>query len=106
MARETRERFRELADAIAALKAPTLILDGEVCVFDEQLVSQFYLLGCDSDKPYTPPVFMVFDCLRVHGLDVRSLPLLRRRHMLEQQIAGARTIYAARRLPERRNSAI
>ena len=26
------ERFRELAKAIAALKAPTLILDGEVCV--------------------------------------------------------------------------
>jgi len=26
------ERFRELAAAVAALKAPTLILDGEVCV--------------------------------------------------------------------------
>ena len=45
------ERFRELADAITALKAPTLILDGEVCVFDEQLVSQFHLLeGSDSDE--------------------------------------------------------
>jgi ATP-dependent DNA ligase len=29
------QRFRELANAIAALRAPTLILDGEVCVFDQ-----------------------------------------------------------------------
>jgi hypothetical protein len=30
---------------LAALKASALILDGEVCVFDKQLVSQFHLLG-------------------------------------------------------------
>src|SRR5687767_7631730 len=53
------ERFRDLADAIAALKAPTLVLDGEVCVFDKQIVSQFHLLGgADSDVPCTPPVFV------------------------------------------------
>ena len=33
------DRFRELAAAVAALKAPTLILDGEVCVFDKDLVT-------------------------------------------------------------------
>jgi bifunctional non-homologous end joining protein LigD len=38
------ERFRELAGAIGALKASTLILDGEVCVFDKGLISQFHLL--------------------------------------------------------------
>jgi len=30
------ERLRELAAAVAALKAPTLILDGEVCVFEQE----------------------------------------------------------------------
>jgi len=45
------ERFRELANAIAALNTPTLILDGEVCVFDKDLVSQFHPLGgSDSDE--------------------------------------------------------
>ena len=43
---------------------------------------------------------MAFDCLHVHGLDVRGLPLHRRRHMLEQEVADARMIYAARRLPD------
>jgi len=42
---------------------------------------------------------MAFDCLHVHGGDVRGLPLHRRRHMLEEEIADARMIYAARRLP-------
>ena len=35
------ERFREVASAIAALKASTLVLDGEVCVFDKDLITQF-----------------------------------------------------------------
>jgi len=68
---------------ITGLKAPTLILDGEVCVFDKQLVSQFHLLGgSDCDELCTPPVFMAFDCLHGHGFDVRGLPLQRRRAML------------------------
>jgi ATP-dependent DNA ligase len=59
------ERFRDLAASVAALKAPTLILDGDVCVFDKHLVSQFHLLGnTASEEPYTPPVFMVFDCVQ------------------------------------------
>jgi bifunctional non-homologous end joining protein LigD len=91
----------ELAAAIAALKAPALVLDGEVCVFDKNLVSQFHLLDrAVSDEPCTPPVFMAFDCLHVHGLDVRGLPLHRRRYMLEQEVAGASMVFPARRLPD------
>ena len=56
----------------------------EACVFDKDLVSQFHLLDRSvSDEPCTPPVFMAFDALRVHGLDVRGLPLHSRRYMLE-----------------------
>jgi bifunctional non-homologous end joining protein LigD len=98
---EHTERFREFAAAVAALKAPTVVLDGEVCVFDKDLVSQFHLLDRRvSDEPCTPPVFMAFDCLHVHDLDVRGLPLHRRRRMVEQEVAGASMIYAARRLPD------
>ena len=41
---------------------------------------------------------MAFDCLHVHGIEVRGLPLHRRRHMLEQE--GAQMLYEARRLPD------
>jgi bifunctional non-homologous end joining protein LigD len=59
-------RFPEIAAAVAGLLAPQLILDGEVCVFDDQLVSQLHLLGwggTDAAAVQTPPVFMAFDCL-------------------------------------------
>src|SRR5262245_27561724 len=36
-------RFRELAAAIEDLKAEVVVLDGEVAVFDEKLVSRFHL---------------------------------------------------------------
>ncbi len=94
-------RFRDLAAAIAQLHAHELVLDGEVCVFDQDLVSQFQLLGRpDPTAVATPPVLMAFDCLRVLGVDVRSLPLHRRRAMLEEELAGARGIFPARRLAD------
>jgi ATP-dependent DNA ligase len=56
-------RFPEITAAIAGLVAPELILDGEVCVFDEQLVSQIHLLNRpDPRVTSTPPVYMAFDC--------------------------------------------
>jgi ATP-dependent DNA ligase len=39
-----RDRFPDLAKAIGAPPADSLILDGEVAVFDDQLVSRFHLL--------------------------------------------------------------
>jgi bifunctional non-homologous end joining protein LigD len=38
-------RFPDLVKAIASLPGTTLLLDGEVAVFDERLVSRFDLLG-------------------------------------------------------------
>jgi ATP-dependent DNA ligase len=71
--RDLTRRFPELATAVAALKAGTLILDGEVCIFDERLVSRFEWLR--HGKPpgvATPPIFMAFDCLHAAGRDLRE----------------------------------
>jgi bifunctional non-homologous end joining protein LigD len=43
--RDHTRRFANLASALARLGPAQLILDGEVCVFDENLLSQFHLLG-------------------------------------------------------------
>jgi hypothetical protein len=64
------------------------------------LVSQFHLLErAGFAQLCTPPGFMVFDFLRVHGLDVRGLPPHRRRYIVEQEVAGRAWCFAARRLP-------
>ena len=37
--------FRELAAAIARMRTDVVVLDGEVAVYDEKLVSRFHPLG-------------------------------------------------------------
>jgi bifunctional non-homologous end joining protein LigD len=93
-------RFPHIAAAIARLLAPRLILDGEVCVFDDQLVSQLHLLTADAGTISTPPVYMVFDCLYERQRDLRELPLDERRTVLEEEVTGHDLIHPARRLPD------
>ena len=71
-------RFPELAAAIAALPATASILDGEVAIFDEQLISRFeWLRHRHREAVATPPIYMIFDVLLVGGEDLRRLPLRR-----------------------------
>jgi bifunctional non-homologous end joining protein LigD len=93
-------RFPHIAAAVAGLLAPRLILDGEVCVFDDQLVSQRHLLTADAGMLNTPPVYMVFDCLYERQRDLRELPLDERRALLEEEVSGHDLIHPARRLPD------
>ncbi|HET8530004.1 MAG TPA: hypothetical protein VFO08_02575, partial [Methylomirabilota bacterium] len=42
----------------------TLILDGEVAIFDDQLISRFeWFRRRPEDVASTPPIYMAFDCL-------------------------------------------
>jgi bifunctional non-homologous end joining protein LigD len=92
-------RFRELATAIAALPVPTLVLDGEVAIFDEQLHSRFaWLRRHEAELLATPPLLMAFDVLYRDGEDLRGRSLRERRPVLEAVIAGSATILPARRL--------
>jgi bifunctional non-homologous end joining protein LigD len=94
-------QFEEVAAAVAGLRAPRLILDGEIAVFDERLVSHLaYLRGSRSeDEILTPPVLVAFDCLFARGKDLRKEPLRRRRAVLEKELARAEgPVLIARRL--------
>lgn len=95
-------QFPEIARALAALKARTLILDGEVAVFDERLVSHLgYLRGAPADQLLTPPMYVAFDCLYARGKDLMAQPLRRRRAVLEREVRGAEgPIVLARRLAD------
>jgi bifunctional non-homologous end joining protein LigD len=92
-------RFAKLTAAIGRLPAPKLILDGEVCIFDSDLVSQFHLLADEGRRELaTPPVFIAFDCLYRRGRDLRPRPLRDRRGVLEDEIAGAEMVFPSLRL--------
>jgi bifunctional non-homologous end joining protein LigD len=92
-------RFPELAAAVKALRWRTLVLDGEVAVYDEQLISRFeWLRGRPEDQVATPPMFMAFDILQFDKADVRPQPLHSRRNLLERVLDAAPAVL----LPVRR----
>jgi len=92
-------RYPDVAAAIARLPAPTLVLDGELAVFDAQLRSRFdWLRHRQPAKLATPPVLIVFDLMYVKGRDVSRRPLRERRARLEDLVGDGDMIHAARRL--------
>ena len=92
-------RFREIVAAIAALSEPTLVLDGEVAIFDQALRSRFDLLReSDPSIIVTPPIYMAFDVLYRGDQDLSLLPLRDRRPHLEEIVAGPDLVLPARRL--------
>jgi len=92
-------RFRDVAAAVALLRVPTLVLDGEVAIFDQQLRSRFELLQHpDPGVIATPPVFIAFDALYRHGEDLTARPLSERRLILEGLVTGGDLVFPVRRL--------
>src|SRR4029434_129523 len=92
-------RFTELAAAIRALPLATLILDGEVAIFDDKLISRFeWFRKGPEDVTSTPPIYIAFDCLYLGGRDLRPLPLHERRAELDAVEENDRAlIFPARR---------
>jgi bifunctional non-homologous end joining protein LigD len=80
--------FSRVAEVVAALPAPTLLLDGEVVVLDRAGVSRFQLLQ-RREAGASAPILVVFDCLFARGRDLRDEPLTARREALEVEVGGA-----------------
>jgi bifunctional non-homologous end joining protein LigD len=97
--RDHTKRFHAIAETLAALKPKTFTLDGEVAVFDAELVSRFeWLRHLNHGDLATPPLFMVFDLLQLAEKDFRPEPLKVRRRALEKLVKGQTLILPARRL--------
>ena len=96
------KQFAEVAAAVARLRAPSLVLDAEIAVFDEHLVSHLGYLRASrgpAEKLLTPPILIAFDCLYARGKELFREPLLRRRSILERELAEAEgPLLVARRL--------
>jgi bifunctional non-homologous end joining protein LigD len=97
--RDHTRRFDDIAAAIAKLSARSLVLDGEVAIYDEKLRSRFdWLREPDADAVATPPVLMAFDLLHQDGREFTGRPLRERRARLEEIVAGSDFVLPVRRL--------
>jgi bifunctional non-homologous end joining protein LigD len=83
-AKDRTAKFPRICTAIQNLRPHSLILDGEVVVFDCKGVSRFQLLQQGEGEP----VYAVFDCIYAHGKDLRPQPLSARRRVLERLISS------------------
>jgi ATP-dependent DNA ligase len=93
-------RFPELVAALRALDG-SLILDGEVAVYDAQLVSRFeWLRHASPPELSTPALFMVFDCLQARGKDLRKEPLYVHRNVIEDVLDEQDMVLPVRRLSD------
>jgi bifunctional non-homologous end joining protein LigD len=92
-------RYPDIVAAIRALEVPTLILDGEIAIFDHRLISRFeWLRHRQPPDVATPPLFMAFDCLHYRGQDLRLRPLATRRNVLEDVLGRQDLVLPVRRL--------
>jgi bifunctional non-homologous end joining protein LigD len=97
--RDHTRRFRDIAAAVAKLPARSLVLDGEVAIYDEKLRSRFdWLREPDGDAVATPPMLMAFDLLHQDGRELTGRPLRERRARLEQVVADNDLVLPVRRL--------
>lgn len=83
-------RFKALADALAALPADSLMVDGEIVVLDDDGATDFGLLQeAIGDRKTDAIVFELFDCLFLDGDDLRDRPLVERKDRLRSLLEEA-----------------
>ena len=95
------KRFPGVVAALRKLRIAQLVLDGEMAIYDRQLVSRFeWLRHASPPDLATPPLFMAFDCLYARGKDLRSESLYVRRNVLVDLLGGQDLLLPVRLLSE------
>jgi bifunctional non-homologous end joining protein LigD len=88
--------FPDIVGAIANLGPGTLLLDGEIVVFDFSRISRFQLL----QQGKGPTQYAVFDCLYADGEDLRRERLSVRRKILEHLVRPSNRLMVSSKLAE------
>jgi bifunctional non-homologous end joining protein LigD len=100
--RQATASFPEVVEALRALLARDVVLDGEIIAFDEHGLPSFEKLGSRIQgqraadvrflRDAVPVVFVVFDILQLGEHDLRKLPLHSRKALLETVLRGGKGI--------------
>lgn len=86
----TRKFGKEIVAAFQDLPVGTALIDGELVVETSAGASDFSALQADLSNGRTDRfIFYVFDLLYLDGYDVRTLPLIERKSMLEKLVGEA-----------------
>jgi bifunctional non-homologous end joining protein LigD len=86
--------YPAIRDAVAAVKAKSALIDGEILAFDEAGRPSFQHLHHRSANPAAVRYF-AFDLLHVDGKDLQREPLSSRRAALEKIVAGTDVQFSA-----------
>ena len=108
--RDPTDRFPELTSAIRALPIADLVLDGEIVALDTEGKPDFHKLAFRAQMHRTseiaraalaqPVTYMVFDVLGAAGHDLRGLPLVERKALLERILPRLGPVRFAEHIPE------
>jgi len=85
--------FPEVVATLATLRMSRVVLDGEVVAFDEDGRPDFDRLAPRLRRtpgPKPPVSYHVFDVLAVGEVDVRGVPLVRRKELVAEVVARSR----------------
>jgi bifunctional non-homologous end joining protein LigD len=83
------ERFQPIAEAVETLSSDGVHLDGEIVVEDQAGISDFSQLQDVLKQGHSERlVYYVFDLLALDGKDLRHLPLLERKSLLQSALEG------------------
>src|ERR1700709_278331 len=80
-------RFKKVADDAYLINAGSAIIDGEIVVPAADGTTDFSVLQNELKGKSTKIVMVAFDLLYLNGQDLRKLPLLKRKAMLQKLIA-------------------
>jgi len=84
------EKFSVIAEALKNIKH-NAVLDGEIVLLDEKGKPSFQKLQHYEDNIHLPLVYYVFDILFLDKKDVRHLPLLQRKKLLQKLLSKNKT---------------
>ncbi|MGA7633837.1 MAG: non-homologous end-joining DNA ligase [Terriglobales bacterium] len=104
-------QFRDLSSLPEFVKADSAILDGEIVALDEEGRPSFSLMqqrtGFQPGKRRPPGregvrvVYYAFDLLYLDGVDLRRVPLERRKQLLQEIIKKSEVIHFSDHYPEK-----
>ncbi|MGX5799640.1 ATP-dependent DNA ligase [Bradyrhizobium sp. Arg314] len=92
-------KYRDLVRAAGELGAESAIIDGEIIVLNEAGVSDFGELRKAITRRQHDLYFVAFDLLHLNGHDLRDMPLIDRREILEAMIPVGKRIQFSQALP-------